>query len=69
MSDVRVESGGRLASMVLITPVSYVGRQWIDENLQVEGWQWLGRSLAVDKRYAEPIVDGMIGDGLDVEGC
>jgi len=69
VSDVRVESGGRLASMVLITPVSYVGRQWIDENLQVEGWQWLGGSLAVDKRYAAPIVDGMIGDGLDLEGC
>lgn len=64
MSDVRIESD---SSMVLITPVSYVGRQWIDENLQVEGWQWLGRSLAVDKRYAGPIVDGMIGDGLDVE--
>jgi hypothetical protein len=67
VSDVRIETGGRLSSMVLITPVSYVGRQWIDENLQVEGWQWLGRSLAVDKRYAAPIVDGMIGDGLDVE--
>lgn len=64
MSDVRVESD---SSMVLITPVSYVGRQWIDENIQAEGWQWLGGSLAVDKRYAEPIVNGMLNDGLDVE--
>jgi hypothetical protein len=64
MSDVRIESD---SSMVVITPVSHLGRQWLSENAQYESWQWLGRSLAIDKRFAADIVEGMIGDGLDVE--
>jgi hypothetical protein len=62
--DVRVESD---SSMVVITPVSYLGRQWIDEHVQADSWQWLGTSLAIDKRYAAPIVEGMLDDGLAVE--
>lgn len=54
-------------SMVLITPDSDADQEWLDENLETEGWQWLGKSLAVDQRFAEDLIEGMILDGVTVE--
>jgi hypothetical protein len=53
-------------SMVLFTPESDAAREWLEENLETEGWQWLGDSLALDGRCAPPIVDGMLAAGLEV---
>jgi hypothetical protein len=62
--DVHVRRDGY--SMVVLTPATDAGRAWIDEHLHAESWQWLGGSLAIDGRYAEDILDGMLGDGLEV---
>jgi hypothetical protein len=61
--DIEVTNGG---SVVLLTPKTGTGRDWIDDNLDTEGWQWMGASLALDHRYAPPIIEGMIGDGLTI---
>ena len=63
-SDIIIKREGY--SMVLLSPQSDAAREWIDENLQTEGWQWLGGSLALDGRCAPPIVDGMLAAGLEV---
>ena len=56
--------------MHLIQPKTELARQWIDENIHAEPWQWLGNNLAVDHRYIESIVEAMREAGLtlyDVE--
>jgi hypothetical protein len=39
-------------SVVTIAPVSEAARDWIDENVASEPWQWLGGALCIDHRYA-----------------
>ena|ERR1039458_5868484 len=63
MADVLVRNEG---SVVMLTPKSVEARAWVDENLGLESWQWLGDAFAVEWRYAPNVVDGMIGDGLEV---
>lgn len=60
-------------SIVMIRPISDAARNWIDENVESEGWQWFGPSLCVDHRAAGPLLYGMQEDGLvsnvTVEPC
>jgi hypothetical protein len=63
MADVLVRDEG---SVIMLTPKSEKAKAWVDENLGLESWQWLGPSFAVEWRYAPDIVQGMMGDGLDV---
>ena len=51
-------------SVVGIAPVSEAARDWIDEKVHSESWQWMGGTLWIDHRYADPIIAGMIDDGL-----
>ncbi len=61
MPDIVVRDQG---TVVMFTPTSKVGRDWIQENVQSDDWQWMGRSLVVDHRYAQGLIDGMQRDGL-----
>jgi len=56
----------RSGSIVGITPMTPAAREWIDENCQVESWQWMGLTLNVDHRYAADILEGMADDGLTI---
>lgn len=62
--DVTVINNG---SVFLIYPHTQTAKDWMSENLQAEGWQYLGKTLAVDQRYIADIADGMSDDGLNVE--
>ena len=63
MADVRVRIQDRL---YLLDPQTDRGREWLVNNT-TRAWKWLSGSLAVNGRYAGPIVDSMIADGLEVE--
>lgn len=64
--DVRVSNQG---TVWVFTPITPEGQDWVDQHLELQGWQWLGgESFAVDHRPAESIVHGMRGDGLVVTG-
>lgn len=40
---------------------------WVEENVETEGWQWMGRkAFAVDHRYAQLLAEGMLEAGLVV---
>jgi hypothetical protein len=41
MADVLVRNEG---SVVMLTPKSVEAKAWVDENLGLESWQWLGDS-------------------------
>ena len=63
MVDLLIRDEG---TVVAFQPVTPAAREWIDENIISEGWQWLGDTLAIDHRYADTIIDGAILDGLVV---
>jgi hypothetical protein len=63
MTDLTVHNEG---TIVVITPRTLLARNWISENVQSEGWQWLGMSLCIEPRMAGPLLEGAILDGLTV---
>lgn len=62
--DVRVRSGG---SQFMVTPVSEAAKAWVEENVALEGWQWMGAAFAVDQHYIEGLVALMQEAGFDVD--
>ena len=49
--------------------VSQDAMEWVEGNLSLEGWQWMGKgSFCVDKHYVDEIVVGLTNDGLVVGG-
>ncbi len=44
-------------------PQSPRAKQFIDENVQTESWQWLGKNLVVDHRYAEGLIQLLEEEG------
>lgn len=63
-ADVRVTFGG---SQFMVQPISTAGKAWVDENVELEGWQWMGPAFAVDQHYVEDLVAGMQASGLEVD--
>ena len=61
--DVIIGGGG---SIFTFRPVTKKARAWVDDNVELESWQWLGDIFAVEHRYAVDIVDGMRDAGLEV---
>lgn len=61
MNDITFEDQG---SIVLIRPMNLVGREWLEANLQLEGWQWFGGAVACEPRFAPDVAAGMLNDGL-----
>lgn len=59
--DIQVENGGTL---FLFRPLTDKAKQWLDENVQAESWQWYGPALVVDHRYAVELALGAQKDGL-----
>ncbi len=54
-------------SLTLLTPLTSYGREWVEESLQTEPWQWLGSTVTIDHRMGVDIRQAMIDDGLTVE--
>lgn len=54
-------------SIFTFLPLTDEAREWIDENVAYEDWQWSGGALAVEPRYAAELASGMQNDGLEVE--
>ena len=50
--------------MYLVTVKTGQAKQWVDENVGLEAWQWLGDSFAVDHHYIEDLELGMVDAGL-----
>jgi hypothetical protein len=51
-------------SVVVLYPESDFAIGWFDENIEAEGWQWIGGGLAVDHHMADDILNGMTAEGL-----
>lgn len=65
MSDVQINDQG---SVVVFIFNSQSAKEWANENLQTEHWQWFGsNALAVDHRFADPIITFLQDDGFSVK--
>lgn len=62
--DFRITDEG---SLVGFKPVSEAALDWITENVESEPWQWMGTYLWVDHRMAQPLLDGIIAAGFEVQ--
>lgn len=63
MTDFRINDQG---SVVGFTPVSQSAKEWFDENVQSEGWQWMGNTLYADHRMAQGLIEGIEAEGFEV---
>ena len=61
--DAHVYRRGNLFVFSLNTPAAH---KWVAENVETEGWQWMGARLAVDQDCALNLVRGMLAAGLKV---
>jgi hypothetical protein len=49
-------------TITLLHPLTAACREWIDDNVHVEGWQWFGNNgFAVEPRYLDYLV-GVLGE-------
>ena len=63
MLDVKVRNEG---SVIMVTPVSPEAKDWVNENVSLEGWTWMGDSFAVEPRMADDLLSGMADAGFIV---
>lgn len=54
-------------SMYQVRAVTKTAKDWVAENVQLEGWQYMGEWFAVEHRYIDNLVTGMLDAGLNVE--
>jgi hypothetical protein len=59
-----VEVTGLGESVLRFVPLTDAARDWFDENVHAEGWQWLGPALCVDHRLAADLLRGIDAAGL-----
>lgn len=54
-------------SVVIFTPEGDYEYEWMTLNLETESWQWQGRSLVVDHRPAQDLVEVLEHEGFIIE--
>jgi hypothetical protein len=63
MSDFQITDQG---SIFLIRPLNDAARQWLDENVVSEPWQWVQGALCVDARFARELVAEITDAGFEI---
>lgn len=61
--DVEVENHGTLFKF---RPRTEAAKLWVAEHVQLDDWQWMGGGFCVEHRYAQPLAESMVADGLVV---
>jgi hypothetical protein len=49
----------------LLFPITDAARAWVDEHISDDA-QWFGHALVIAWRYVDPIIEGIVSDGLEV---
>ena len=61
--DATITNAGTLFQ---ITPHTQAAKDWLRDNVEAEGFMWLGSSLCVEPRYIVDLAQGMFDAGLKV---
>jgi hypothetical protein len=54
-------------SVVMVYPLTEQATNWVNKNVYLEPWQWLGGGFAVEPRYFDNLYEGIINEGLTIE--
>jgi len=63
MSDFQITDQG---SIFLIRPLNEAARQWLDENVVSEPWQWVQGALCVEARFARDLIIEIEEAGFEI---
>ena len=63
MSDFQITDQG---SIFLIRPLNEAARQWLDENVVSEPWQWVQGALCADARFTRELVAEITDAGFEI---
>jgi hypothetical protein len=63
MSDFQIADQG---TIFLIRPLNEVARQWLDENVVSEPWQWVQGALCVEARFARDLLSEIEEAGFEI---
>ena len=63
MSNFQIADHGTVIS---IRPLNDAARQWLDENVVSEPWQWVQGALCVEARFARDLIIEIEQAGLTV---
>jgi hypothetical protein len=63
MSDFQITDQG---TIFLIRPLNEAARQWLDENVVSEPWQWVQGALCVDARFARDLLNEIDEAGFGI---
>ena len=63
MSDFQIADHGTVLS---IQPLNEAARQWLDENVVSELWQWVQGALCVDAGFARDLIIEIAEAGFEV---
>lgn len=61
--DITVQGQG----VYSVFPLTVAAREWVERNVSLEPWQWLGQSFVVESGYIEALTRGMVRDALTVQ--
>ncbi len=53
-------------AFVLVEPVSDNAVVFVQQNARTEGWQWLGSDFAIDRQFAETLIEALKAEGFAV---
>ncbi len=63
-ADFQVANEG---SVWMFQPMNKKAKKWVSENVELEGWQWLGPRFAADQRGGDFLANELEGNGFSVE--
>ena len=63
MSDFQIADHG---SIISIRPLNDAARQWLDENVVSELWQWVQGALCVEPRFARDLIIAIEEAGFEI---
>lgn len=49
-----------------LRPISEDAQAWVEENLQGDDVTWFGGAVVVEHRFINPIIEGILRDGLTI---
>jgi hypothetical protein len=52
-------------SMIGLYPHSHAAQEWVKEHLPDDA-PWFGKTVMIERRYADDIIEGILNDGMKV---
>jgi len=55
-----------MSTVYLLRALNEKAQEWLDEHVQYEDWQLLGRGIGIEHRYVAEIIEGLNDAGFEL---